>query len=53
MSAAGLAFDPLLPWAVIAVLALAALLVFGYGLSRRAPGVWGRALAFAMITNDF
>lgn len=49
MNAAGLAFDPLLPWAVIAVLALAALLVFGYGISRRAPGVWGRALAFAMI----
>jgi hypothetical protein len=49
MNAADLAFDPLLPWAAIVVMAALAVLIFGYGLFRKAPGVWGRALAFAMI----
>lgn len=49
MNAADLAFDPLLPWTVIAVLVAAAGMIFGYGVMRRAPGVWGRALAFAVI----
>lgn len=51
MNAANLAFDPVLPWAVIAALIAAAILTFGYGLYRQAPGVWGRALVFSVIAT--
>jgi hypothetical protein len=44
-----ISFDPALPWAVIAGLGAAALIVIGLGLWRRARGTWWRALAAAVL----
>jgi hypothetical protein len=44
-----ISFDPTLPWAVIAGLGAAALIVIGLGLWRRARGAWWRALAAAVL----
>ncbi|HET6224511.1 MAG TPA: hypothetical protein VFE11_20210, partial [Dongiaceae bacterium] len=44
-----ISFDPALPWAVIAGLGVATLIVIGLGLWRRARGTWWRALAAAVL----
>lgn len=49
MNGADIAFDPLLAWPVIGGLAALGVLVFALALWKRAPGVWGRTLAFATI----
>ncbi len=41
------AVSPLLPWPLVAALALLALAVVALGLARRARGIWWRALALA------
>lgn len=46
---ADVAFDPLLGWPVVAVLAAIGLAVFAFARWRRAPGVWGRALAYLVV----
>ncbi|HEY4133741.1 MAG TPA: hypothetical protein VGO34_00870 [Alphaproteobacteria bacterium] len=43
------AFVPLLPWIAIALLGALALAGVGYGLARRARGIWWRALALAAL----
>ncbi len=40
-------FAPLLPWPLIAVLAVLAGIVLALGLVRRARGIWWRALGLA------
>ena len=49
--AATIAFSPLVPWPLIAALALAGLLFCGYALARGAGGAWLRtgALAFGLL----
>lgn len=51
MSSSGvsLAAAPLLPWAAIALLALGGLLILGFGVLRRAPGLGWRAVAIAAL----
>ena len=51
MSSSGvsLAAAPLLPWAAIALLALGGLLILGFGVLRRAPGLGWRAVAIAVL----
>ena len=44
-----LAAAPLLPWWALALLAAAAVLLLGFGLWRRAPGLGWRALALAVL----
>src|SRR5271155_3646495 len=44
-----LAFDPHLPLALIAALALAAIAITAYGFYVRARGAWARGLAFAIL----
>ncbi len=42
-------FEPLLPWAVIAIAAVAAAILAGLGLRARLRGAWLRTLALALI----
>lgn len=49
MNAADIAFDPLVPWTVVLCLAAAATLAVGFAIWRRAPGSFGRGLAFLTI----
>lgn len=49
MTAADIAFDPLLDWRLIASLAALGVIVFAFALWRRAPGVWGRTFAFLTV----
>ncbi len=49
MNAFSIAWSPLLPWPLIGGLALVALLIVGFAAVRRAPGVWWRALAAAVL----
>ncbi len=45
-----IAFAPAMPWSAIAGLAVAILLVVGYGLYRRAPGIgWRLAVLFGLL----
>ena len=44
-----LGFDPQLPLALIAALAIVAVLITAYGFAMRARGAWARALAFAIL----
>ncbi len=48
-SALSLAFAPLLPWLAIAGLAVAGAIVLGFGIWRRARGLWWRAVAAAIL----
>src|SRR5713101_6361995 len=48
-SAFTLAAAPLLPWAAIALLSAACVLVLGFGILRRARGLPWRAIAFATL----
>jgi hypothetical protein len=48
-SAFTLAAAPLLPWLAIAALAAAGALILGFGLWRRARGLWWRAVAVAVL----
>ena len=45
---AAIHFDPLIPWLLLAVLGAVALVLVGFGLLRRAGGIWWRALAFGI-----
>lgn len=49
MTAADIAFDPLVDWRLVLALALIGAVVFAFSLWRRAPGVWGRTLAFLTV----
>lgn len=49
MNAVGVAFDPLLGWPALAALGALGLALFGYAMSRRTPGVWGRMLAYLTV----
>jgi hypothetical protein len=42
-------FSPYLPWPVLAVAVVVALILLSFGLWRRARGVWARALAVATV----
>jgi hypothetical protein len=44
-----IAFSPYLPWPVLGVAAAIALVLLGFGVWRRARGVWARALALAVV----
>jgi len=46
---ADIAFDPLLGWPTVLGLAALGAALFAFALWRRAPGVWGRAIAFAVV----
>lgn len=45
---ASLSFAPLLPWPLLALLAIATLAVVGFGLWRRARGMWWRGTMLAL-----
>ncbi|MBX6368804.1 MAG: hypothetical protein IRZ04_12525 [Rhodospirillales bacterium] len=49
LAALSVAAAPLVPWWVIAAFAAVALLLVGFGVFRRARGVWWRALAIAVL----
>lgn len=49
MTGTSIAFSPLVPWAVLLILALPALAGLGFGLVRRARGTLLRALALAVL----
>lgn len=49
LAALSVAASPLVPWWVIAAFAAVALLLVGFGVFRRARGVWWRALAIAVL----
>ncbi len=49
MTAHSLAWAPLIPWFLIAALALGAVLLLGFGLLRRARGLWARAVCLAAL----
>lgn len=49
LAALSVATSPLVPWWVIAAFAAVALLLVGFGVFRRARGVWWRALAIAVL----
>jgi hypothetical protein len=44
-----LATAPLLPWSTLAALAVVAVALIGFGIWRRAGGLWWRALALALL----